>query len=170
MCIRDSVKHISNSKWITIIAEPIGTYDSFDEINKQLSCLQKNIYFEAAVESTAGKLAVAHVTYNRVKNKEFPSTFCDVIYEGKHYASGFPKRDQCQFSWYCDGKHDRPYPGPMWKKTQELAKWFFTYKDDLKDITDGALFYHADYINPPKWTKNITKTVQIDTHMFYTTL
>ena len=86
------VKHISNSKWITIIAEPIGTYDSFDEINKQLSCLQKNIYFEAAVESTAGKLAVAHVTYNRVKNKEFPSTFCDVIYEGKHYASGFPKK------------------------------------------------------------------------------
>jgi len=164
------VKDTSNSKWITIIAEPIGTYDSFDEINKQLSCLQKNIYFEAAVESTAGKLAVAHVTYNRVKNKKFPSTFCDVIYEGRHYSSGFPKRDQCQFSWYCDGKHDRPYPGPTWKQTQEIAEWFFIHKDNLRDITDGALYYHADYINPPRWTKNITKTVQIDTHMFYTTL
>ena len=38
-------------------------YESIAERRKQISCLQKNVYFEAAVESTAGKLAVAHVTY-----------------------------------------------------------------------------------------------------------
>ena len=58
----------------------IKQYESYAERNKQISCLQKNVYFEAAVESTAGKLAVAHVTYNRVKNKYFPDNFCDVVY------------------------------------------------------------------------------------------
>ena len=154
---------------IANIAKPIHIrkYEPYTERVKQLSCLQKNIYFEAAVESTAGKLAVAHVTYNRVKNKKFPSTFCEVIYEGRHHASGHPKRNQCQFSWYCDGKHDVPYPGPTWKQTQEIAEWFYDHKDNLRDITDGALYYHADYIDPPKWTREIAKTVQIDTHMFY---
>ena len=144
-------------------------YESYAERKKQISCLQKNVYFEAAVESTAGKLAVAHVTYNRVKNKYFPNSFCDVIYQGKHYASGHPKRDRCQFSWYCDGKHDVPYPGPTWKNTKELAKWFYDNKDNIKDITDGALYYHADYIDAPRWavSKKTQKTVQIDTHIFY---
>ena len=144
-------------------------YESYAERKKQISCLQKNVYFEAAVESTAGKLAVAHVTYNRVKNKYFPNSFCDVIYQGKHYASGHPKRDRCQFSWYCDRKHDVPYPGPTWKNTKELAKWFYDNKDNIKDITDGALYYHADYIDAPRWavSKKTQKTVQIDTHIFY---
>ena len=144
-------------------------YESYAERKKQISCLQKNVYFEAAVESTAGKLAVAHVTYNRVKNKYFPNSFCDVIYQGKHHASGHPKRDRCQFSWYCDGKHDVPYPGPTWKNTKELAKWFYDNKDNIKDITDGALYYHADYIDAARWAvaEKTQKTVQIDTHIFY---
>ena len=144
-------------------------YESYAERKKQFSCLQKNVYFEAAVESTAGKLAVAHVTYNRVKNKYFPNSFCDVIYQGKQHASRHPKRDRCHFSWYCDGKHDVPYPGPTWKNTKELAKWFYDNKDNIKDITDGALYYHADYIDAPRWavSKKTQKTVQIDTHIFY---
>ena len=142
-------------------------YESYAERKKQISCLQKNVYFEAAVESTAGKLAVAHVTYNRVKNKYFPNSFCDVIYQGKHHASGHPKRDRCQFSWYCDGKHDVPYPGPTWKNTKELAKWFYDNKDNIKDITDGALYYHADYIDSPRWAYQKKKLMQIDTHIFY---
>ena len=34
--------------------------------DKEVTCMAKNIFFEAAIESTAGKLAVAHVTLNRV--------------------------------------------------------------------------------------------------------
>ena len=37
-------------------------------------CLAKNIYFEAGVESTAGKLAVANVTINRAANKNYPGS------------------------------------------------------------------------------------------------
>ena len=147
---------------------PIGIVSpNILEENKQIACLAKNIYFEAAVESTAGKLAVAHVTHNRVSSHHYPDSYCKVIYEGKHYASGFPKRDRCQFSWYCDGRHDSPYPGPTWQKVQDLASYYYANADDLRDITDGATHYHADYIDSPRWATYKKKTVQIDTHIFY---
>ena len=138
-----------------------------DNYLTELECLQKNIYFEAAIESTAGKLAVAHVTSNRVKSTRYPNSYCEVVHEGKHYSSGFPMRDRCQFSWYCDGKHDTPYPGPTWKKTQQLAEYYMKHKHLFKDITDGATHYHADYIDNPRWSKFLEKTVKIDTHIFY---
>ena len=34
------------------------------------------------------------------------------------------------------------------------------------DITDGALFYHADYVTPG-WAKTKQKTVEIQDHIFY---
>ena len=134
----------------------------------QVQCLAKNIYFEAATQSTAGKLAVAFVTKNRVDSERFPNTFCDVIYEGPHYASGHPKRDRCQFSWYCDGMRDEPKEGWGWKSSQSVAKWFYDHKDRLMDITDGATHYHADWMEKyPKWSHKYRKNVRIDDHIFY---
>ena len=133
----------------------------------ELECMSKNIYFEAALESTAGKMAVAQVTMNRVRSTQYPNTVCAVITQGKHYASGHPVRDRCQFSWYCDGKDDNvPHKGSMWRESQEVAKYVLL-KPDLMDITDGATHYHADYISSPRWANPRRKTVEIDTHIFY---
>ena len=134
---------------------------------KELECMSKNIYFESATESTAGKLAVAQVTMNRVRSQHYPNTVCKVITQGIHYSNGFPVKDRCQFSWYCDGKHDEPPTrGSMWKHSQEIAEYVLT-TPDLKDITDGATHYHADYISSPRWAHPQRKTVEIDTHIFY---
>ena len=133
---------------------------------KQLDCMSKNIYFEAAIESTAGKIAVGQVVLNRINSKYYPDTVCEVVKQGRHYANGFPVRDRCQFSWYCDGKHDVPYPGQLWKKSQDIAKFMLTSGYEV-DITDGALNYHADYIHNPRWAKETNKTVKIDRHIFY---
>ena len=133
---------------------------------KQKECLALNIYFEAAVESTAGKLAVAQVTLNRVKSERYPETICEVVYEGPHHASGFPKRDMCQFSWYCDGKGDVPRETPAWNESKHIAKYVLTHPN-LIDITDGATHYHADYIENPRWAISRHRTLQIDTHIFY---
>ena len=59
-------------------------------------CMAKNIYFEARNESLQGKMAIALVTLQRVKDYRYPNTVCDVVYENK------------QFSWYSDGLSDRP--------------------------------------------------------------
>ena len=136
----------------------------------ELECMSMNIYFEAAMESTAGKLAVAQVTINRVKSRHYPNTICGVVYEGPHYTAAngqqFPVRDRCQFSWYCDGKHDTPSGGKMWKQSEEVAKYVLE-NTELLDITDGATHYHADYIPNPRWAIARHKTLQIDTHIFY---
>lgn len=133
---------------------------------KQKHCLALNIYFEAAVESTAGKLAVAQVTLNRVNSERYPESICEVVYEGPLHASGFPKRNMCQFSWYCDGKHDNPNEGKAWKVSQNIAEYVLQ-NPGMLDITDSATHYYADYIPAPRWAKERDKTVKIDTHIFY---
>ena len=140
--------------------------------DKAVTCMAKNIFFEAAVESTAGKLAVAQVTLNRVESKHYPNTVCGVVYEGPHYTASdgqlLPKRDRCQFSWYCDGRGDEPREGSrMWIEAQELAKYILLRQDELPDITDGALHYHANYIDAPRWAKAKRVSTRIDTHIFY---
>ena len=146
---------------------PMLMITNVDQVDPmELECLSKNIYFEASTESTAGKIAVGQVVLNRKDSISFPNTVCDVVYEGKHYKSGFPVRDRCQFSWYCDGKHDRSFRGKLWENSVELAK-FLLETDDLVDITDGATFYHADYISAPRWASAKIKTVTIDRHIFY---
>ena len=138
-------------------------------------CLAKNIYFEAGVESTAGKLAVANVTINRAANKNYPNTICEVVQEGIHYYNAtkdeyFPVRDRCQFSWYCDGLLDEPREGRTWKSAQELAERVLVnhYDKALIDITDGATHYHANWMEKyPKWSKQKKVMASIDRHIFY---
>ena len=99
---------------LTIFAEPVAdanvnvspkwTYKTIAmEATKQRECLARNIYFEARNEPFAGQFAVAMVTLNRVHDEQFPNSICEVVYQGLHWPSGHPKRDRCQFSWYCDG-------------------------------------------------------------------
>ena len=142
--------------------------------DKEVTCMAKNIFFEAAVESTAGKLAVAHVTLNRVDSQRYPNTVCEVVYEGPHYTSAngkqLPRRDRCQFSWYCDGKRDIPQPGILWKDSQKVAKIILQrhLNSKLLDITDGSTHYHANWMEEyPRWSTQRKKLVSIDQHIFY---
>ena len=134
----------------------------------EIECMAKNIYFEAAVESTAGQLAVAQVTLNRVNSKHYPNSVCEVVYQGPHTSDGFPKRDRCQFSWYCDGKDDEVRnKGKLWNTAHNLAKYVLKRQNDLLDIRDGATHYHANYIDAPRWAGQKRVTTSIDQHIFY---
>jgi len=134
----------------------------------QTTCLAQNIYHEARNESTAGMLAVAHVTMNREKSNAFPSSICEVVYESPHYyveetGRYIPYRHRCQFSWYCDGKSDDIKNMSRYLQIYILAEQAMQSKFD---VTDGALFYHADYVDPD-WNKSMTITAKIDAHIFY---
>ena len=84
-------------------------------------CLTENIYFEARGQGQAGWLAVAQVTLNRVEDRRFPNTVCEVVKQGLTYASGQPIRNKCQFSWYCDGKSDNPKNMKVYDRNYELV-------------------------------------------------
>ena len=136
--------------------------------NMDRYCMAQNIYFEAANQSFAGKIAVAHVVINRTEDLQFPNEICDVIYQAKTKinwkGNEVPIRNQCQFSWYCDGLSDEPVDSVTWIKSLRIADLVLT--GEYKDITEGALWYHADYIYP-YWADELEEVTQIDNHRFY---
>ena len=137
---------------------------------KQVECLAKNIYHEARNEPFAGQLAVALVTLNRVYDDTFPNTVCDVVYQGIHTTDGFPKRDRCQFSWYCDGMSDVTANVKAYEETQKIANLAMISYGSMKsqglDYTEGAIYYHTHEISP-RWSNSYPKVGRIGDHIFY---
>jgi spore germination cell wall hydrolase CwlJ-like protein len=125
----------------------------------ELECLALNNYFEARSESTAGQLAVANVVLNRVKHSSFPNTICAVVKQGSQ-----KRLYRCQFSWWCDGLSDQPLERKAWKKSRTLARLLLEKKH--LDITSGAMWYHANYVNP-YWRTSMNQGPTIGKHIFY---
>ena len=151
--------------WITLpilFFGYVGNVEASPE--EEIVCLAENIYWEARSESTAGKVAVGLVTLNRVKDDRFPDTICGVVKQTKYYPSGRIDLHSCQFSWYCDGKSDKPTED-CWKDILVLAAILYGWKTK-EDITDGALWYHSKKVYP-NWAPTYMKTVSIDNHIFY---
>ena len=138
--------------------------------DRQRTCLAQNIYFEAGNQPFSGKLAVANVTLNRVIDPQFPDNICEVVYQAKEFRESWrtgeliPVRGLCQFSWYCDGKPDVPLDSVTWLESIRVADMVTSNK--YIDITNGALYYHAEYTTP-YWASHLERLVQIETHIFY---
>mgnify|MGYP000878876526 CR=1 FL=1 len=132
--------------------------------SKDLDCLATNIYFEARGEPHLGKIAVAHVTLNRVKSKSFPNDICGVVYQAKTNSRGTPIRHQCQFSWYCDGKLEVIDEKDKYEEIRKLAEEILS--EQQEDVTHGAEFYHSVKVSP-FWRTAFTQTVVINDHIFY---
>ena len=120
---------------------------------KDISCLAKNIYFEAGTESMLGKLAVAQVTINRVKNGYWGDTICDVVHA------------KDQFSWTNKDEHIIDKDSLAYKDSLSAAKKALAERRQLR-VLRHALFYHADYVKP-NWADRTQKIGQIGTHVFY---
>jgi spore germination cell wall hydrolase CwlJ-like protein len=137
------------------------SYDSLDkETQKQVTCLADNMYFEAAHEPLDGLKAVAFVTLNRLQTGKYGNDICGVVYQ----KTG----GTCQFSWYCEKKiTDRRLTvrdTSLYNEIRELAVNMVINFEHLKDVTDGATYYHADYVHPG-W--KLEKVDKIGRHIFY---
>ena len=131
-----------------------------DMRQKQLDCLARNIYHEAGYEPFEGKVAVAQVTINRTESGAFPSDICQVVYQ----KNVVYEKVLCQFSWYCDtASLKKPMNGPVYTEAMEVAKKVLLEGFRL-DAVKGALYYHADYVNP-KWGKK--PIAKVGHHIFY---
>lgn len=128
-------------------------------VQDEIECLALNIYFEARSEPDAGRLAVGHVVMNRVSDDRYPGNVCAVVRQG-----GEKVRNRCQFSWWCDGRSDRPRDRRAWKQSKAIATRIYWGLSD--DITEGALWYHAVYVRPA-WRKVLVPSRTIGRHIFY---
>jgi len=131
---------------------------TMEEREKQLNCLAKNIYHEAATEPFEGKVAVAQVTINRAESGKFPSDICNVVYQ-KNVIYG---KVICQFSWYCENG-PKVKSNAHYKESMEVAKKVLLEGFRLPSVKN-ALYFHGDYINP-KWGKQ--PVAKIGRHIFY---
>ena len=135
-------------------------------IIEAVMCLALNVYHEAKNQSTIGQIAVAQVTMNRVYDERYPNNVCDVVKQGLTYKwnSDMPIRNQCQFSWYCDGKSDEPKDKQAWQYAIMVADG--VYYGKVINLIDGATHYHAHYVNP-SWAETKTYITRIGDHIFY---
>lgn len=141
---------------IVVSIEPVAL--ELPEISeKDIDCMTQNIYFEARNQSEEGQYAVAEVVLNRTEDPEFPDNVCDVIKEKNTRV--------CQFSWYCDGLPDQMRDREAIALAREIAIASLISKTNY---TEGAKFYHAEYVSPG-WNKK-KKTKQIQDHIFYTSI
>ena len=166
---------IDNQKIVirTNSVTPIPVEDPFFK-NNEITCLAKNMYFEARSEGIAGVVATTQVVYNRVNSEEYPNTICEVIEQAKISQwwlkeKGIikPIKNKCQFSWFCDGYSDAPKDDKTYSELFELAEQFINGEHEgMIDITGGALWYHADYVHP-RWANHLEVTTKVGRHIFY---
>lgn len=119
----------------------------------ELECLALNIYHEARSEKVEGQIAVAQVTINRVNHKKWPSTICEVVYQPK------------QFSWTHLVKDHTPHETKAYEQAKVIARDVMI--GNVDDPTYGAVFYHANYVNP-NWVDFMDLSKVIGSHLFYT--
>ena len=136
-----------------------------EEQHPQHYCMALNIYYEARGSTLADQAAVANVVMNRVNDRRYPATICEVVKQGEKDANGNMVRNRCQFSWYCDGKNDVPGNADLWIEAQMLA-WQVIEDGKYRGLTEGATHYHATYVSP-RWARELQLVGRIGAHIFY---
>ena len=152
------IKYILSSLLLLMLVTPV-------KAEEERTCLVEAVYFEARSETFASKLAVANVILERMYDKTFPNSVCEVVKQGM-YWEGNPVRNKCQFSYWCDGKTERMR---NIKALEEVVKVVNMALDGvlLRD-TLGATHYHAVYVSP-KWAMadNFVLLAIVGEHVFY---
>lgn len=134
-----------------------GTGAGATTLRNEQQCLALAIYWEARGEGRTGMVAVGWTVLNRVRSSDFPATPCAVVTQGG-------ERPPCQFSWWCDGRSDRPRERKSWNRALLIAGELLL--DPPPDPTGGSLYYHSTAVKP-RWGRSLTRTARIGSHVFY---
>jgi hypothetical protein len=117
------------------------------------NCLVRNVFYESGTEPYAGKIAVAHVTWNRLKSGLWGNTICKVVHAPN------------QFSWTHEpaARHRAP-EGPHWEASRQAVKDFV---NGLRvSGLNRSMNFHAVHVRP-EWARQDRRVAKIGGHMFY---
>ena len=138
--------------WLATLPEANG--------GAEWACLTEALYFEARGEDAAGQFAVAEVILNRVDSPRFPRTVCGVV------GQGSKKRNQCQFSYKCDGRSEAIAEMDAYRQVGKVAKLMLDGAPRL--LTHGATYYHNTGVRP-SWARKFSRVAEVGPHLFYRT-
>ena len=123
------------------------------DLNRQMECLAKAVYWEARNQPFNAQVAVAQVVLNRVEDGRFRADICGVVFQ----------RDSrgCQFTWVCNNATRRPRDRHSW----EIAQYPTSHPVfDYINMVDGAFFFHDTSIR--RWP-HLERTARIGELVFY---
>ena len=170
------------SGFVTAIATPVVDL-------KELQCLARNIFFEAASEPEEGKVAVGLVTLNRAQDSRFGRTICgvvdqkmirsysqDVVVEkrslwttNREIHTVWKQVITCQFSWVCSKVKNPKSSDERWEESQRIARELLEDRGSFWDWRvkyAQALYFHAVTVRPP-WARMKEHVGRIGGHHFY---
>ena len=134
---------------------------------KQLTCMAKNIFYEAGSESLNGQAAVARVVMNRIAHG-FGKDPCAVIYQTLHVDKLIDDEIQkvklCQFSWVCEGKSEPNKNTLKYKRAEQVAYDVLAHDAYTDVVPKSTLFFHNLSVDPLWPYKQVAK---IGNHIFY---
>jgi N-acetylmuramoyl-L-alanine amidase len=133
------------------MVEPVALEPETPKLNERhVNCMAKVVHHEAGNQPREGKIAVAHVLMNRVK-QGFADNVCAVA------------KQPGQF-FRIDRYHpDRASDG--WAEAVDVARDVLA--GDARDWSKGALFFHANWAKPDRFFRSRTKVARLDDHDFY---
>ena len=130
-----------------------------------LDCLVEAVYHEARSENMIAQIAVANVVLQRVRDKRYPDTICEVVHQAEKWK-GRIVRNRCQFSYYCDGKTEKMKDYASLMRSVNISS--LVLQGIMLYRTMGATHYHAYYVRP-YWAmkKRFKKLGRVGSHIFY---
>ena len=130
-----------------------------DTKQRELTCLAKNVYYEARGEPLEGQHGVAEVTMNRVLDSRYPATVCEVVYQQRW--DYLRKRHVSAFSWTEFDSVEQPQ-GSAW--TTAIAVADSALHGRRSQTLEGAVHYHATHIRP-SWARGKEPVARIGRHI-----
>lgn len=160
---------------------------------KELACLARNIFFEAANEPVEGKVAVGVVTLNRAEDGRFGKGICGVVDQRmttsvpktvvketviKTFLKTEVKKEKitvyepitvCQFSWRCMKVKNPKSEDERWIESQQIARELLADSGNYFDYRvkyANAKWFHNIFVRP-SWSKQKEHVAKIGGHHFY---
>lgn len=106
-----------------------------------MDCVADTVYYESRGEGIDGMRAVAHIIYNRAKEKGVSP--CIIVRQPKQFAVG-PSRPKDK----------------LWQLAKRISS------NPGSDLTRGATYFHNRTVKP-YWIRSLVVTLQLGGHIFY---
>ena len=129
------------------------TGNSFSLEDQEYQVLLKIVEAEAGCEDTEGRMLVANVVMNRVRNGHFPNTVTEVVYQRQDGTA--------QFSPVSDGRID----------TVNVSQGTIDAVARVmngEDISQGALFFRSVRSRSGWFDQKLSRVLEHGNHIFYT--
>ena len=133
---------------------------------EDIQLLSLLVYGEARGESLDGKAGVAWVAVNRAKRRGwFGNSLKEVILKPYQFSCFLPDDPNFQIlTTILQNFDDYIERDPVFRECYYIAKGVMD--GWIRDLTKGALYYHAKSISP-KWANVYNRKAQIGNHIFY---